>query len=201
MGKHEKRDLLTLFQAWQNDILSDWNIVIGYSEWLLTEEDGPLTESQLQILQLMIRASWRAVEKWHNRNVSIALKYDEVPEYHAIDFAKTVNEACSYLRTYFDITNIQVQVPENLPDIKGSLFLERAVSNLLLCPFSSPPQSFPASVIEAHFDEKLRKIKVGIRVSVPDKARRIIGLYRTELEIRETGDLITFSFELPVWNE
>lgn len=215
MNEGEKLEILNLFYAWKNDDLSVLIFIDGYSDWLLHEESGSLTNQQKEILEIINRKARRMNDRWHDRQAFISLKYDEVHEIQVINFAKVVNQACLQLKANFGVNNIQVEVPENLPDIKATWYLDRAVLNLILCPFLTSTNNFPGSVIKAFFRKDIQRVRVEIRVFIPDDsnfhlrdypgsrldlARQIIESHESELVIQEMGGLINFSFELPVWD-
>lgn len=130
--KHiDSKELLNLFSIWYSDGLRSLNYILGHAEYLLLQSDSlnPHNDEHVtESLEDILRYGHLAKDNWQNAWDFLILKYDGIsPQWQAQQLDEVINKAISDLATSLKPSTIQVNIPQNLPLIKGNEWVARAV--------------------------------------------------------------------------
>jgi hypothetical protein len=218
MPEDEIEKLFEWFYAWRNRGITPLVSIKGYSELLLKGAAGDLTEEQRQFIQIIHRNCLRAVEQWHLVLDHLGFYYDrQHPRWEETHLSDVINQALANPPENIDISNINIELADDLPSIRGDDGLSAAihyliVPNLDYSHSKNDPITIKASLIEKstvqvqiyngiqlsseYIEQPQPLFFPGTRLSV---AKQIIEQFDSQLQVHPFSKGIEFRFNLPVW--
>lgn len=215
MDESERRELLHLGSVWRHDGLAPLAVIAGWADLLLAGDFGTLNEEQKQGIQFIRKACMRATEQWHHNLTYLELHYGEEAALEQVALPGVISSTLHTLQTYYAIEEVQVSIPDNVPNVRGHRpWLATAITDLILLLHDHKQDDFIPSIrisemgackwlvnILAH--STLRDIRdlpshPHSRLGI---ARHIIRRHGSEIVMGFSGDLLEFHFTLAAWDE
>ncbi|MBN1429998.1 MAG: HAMP domain-containing histidine kinase [Anaerolineae bacterium] len=215
----EMREVLSLFSTWRHDGVTPLVAVKGYTELLLKGVGGDLSERQREFLNIIYHSCLRAITLWHHPAEYLQSRFGgQEPAWRKLQLSDVVADTMNYLQMYTQMNKVSIDVPDNLPPIKGISELKEAFICLIepdtphyywkdrstTIQVSQSEPSMVAVRIQTGLQLTSQQIEdpatffcPGSRASTADLIVRLHGSHVTFNPLDEGTE---FRFGLPVWN-
>jgi K+-sensing histidine kinase KdpD len=220
MPSDEIQEVFELFATWRHDGLTPLVSIKGYTELLLKGVAGDLTDRQREFIEIIYQSSLRAVKLWHHPTDYLQCRFgSRTREWKPRFLSDVIAEALDYLEMYAQIGKVNIDLPDDLPPIRGTPEL----SSAFICLIDSDTPYYywkdqpitiravlskPATVVvHLHTGLKLAPecIKEPMHFFYPGSrastADLIVRLHGGHITVRATDEGTEFQFALQVWDE
>src|SRR6478609_5344759 len=131
---NEHEEMVNLLYMWRNNSLTHMTSVVEWIKILLEENPklGNLTPEQRNFLEIALRNAGQSTEWWR-----IAVEYTQfhykirLPQLRPISIYSIMDSVKFYAKKAPYISELSINIPDDLPMIKGHNFLSAAISYLI----------------------------------------------------------------------
>lgn len=198
--------------CWGNEGLTSLALVGGYARVLLEGRAGELTEEQHRFVEIIFRNCVRAAEWFRLPETYLAFRLGRHHvHWEEIRLPELISQAISRLQS----GQVQVDLPDDLPPVRGCQCLQDAILYLIEPDLSLAPRSALQAQIRADKvgdSSILVQVRTGIhldeiggfsccffpgtRLSIADQ---IIRLHESQVKVQSVDKETEFRFTLPIW--
>ena len=206
----DDNQFLEWLACWRNEGLTPLVIINGYTELLLKGEGGDLTDTQRRFVEIIARNCTIAAD-WFNLPVDyLAFRSGQHHvRWEEICLPDLITRALSDVQ----IDHIEVDLPDDLPPIRGNQWLQTAVLYMIEPdPFLIRTDAYQASIKADLVGDSFIQVRIGVQLDLGEGERpslftstrlsiagQIIQLLDSQLQIQALDKGTEFQFTLPVW--